>query len=228
MKLIVQIPCHNEEETLPQTVADIPYEIEGIDRIEILIVDDGCTDRTVEVAREIGVHHIVRNRTKMGLAGAFRTGLDACLHHGADIIVNTDGDNQYAGGHIPMLIRPILDSSADIVVGDRQPHSIAHFSSTKKWLQTIGSYVIRKFSGIDVPDAVSGFRAISRSTALQMNIVVLWATAHQPRKPSFRWLLGRSCTNIQTGPLKGGRPQRDAARAGRGMNSRNWPPGTLY
>lgn len=167
----MQIPCHNEEEALPQTVADIPYEIEGIDRIEILIVDDGCTDRTVEVAREIGVHHIVRNRTKMGLAGAFRTGLDACLHHGADIIVNTDGDNQYAGRDIPKLIRPILDNSADIVVGDRQPHSIAHFSNTKKWLQTIGSYVIRKFSGIDVPDAVSGFRAISRSAALRMNIV---------------------------------------------------------
>ena len=171
MKLIVQIPCHNEEGTLPQTVADIPCEIEGIDRIEILIVDDGCTDRTVEVAREIGVHHIVRNRTKMGLANAFRTGLDACLHLGADIVVNTDGDNQYAGRDIPKLIRPILDSSADIVVGDRQPHSIAHFSATKKWLQAIGSFVIRKFSGIDVPDAVSGFRAISRTAALQMNIV---------------------------------------------------------
>ena len=171
MKLIVQIPCHNEEQTLPQTVADIPYEIEGIDRVEILIVDDGCTDRTVEVAREIGVHHIVRNRTNMGLAGAFRTGLDACLHHGADIIVNTDGDNQYAGRDIPKLIRPILEGEADIVVGDRRPQTIAHFSNTKKWLQTVGSFVIRKFSRVDVPDAVSGFRAISRSAALQLNIV---------------------------------------------------------
>ncbi len=155
MKLIVQIPCHNEEETLPQTVADIPYEIEGLDSVEILIVDDGCTDRTVEVAYEIGVHHIVRNRTRMGLAGAFRTGLDACLHHGADIIVNTDGDNQYAGQDIPKLIRPILDGEADIVIGDRRPQTIAHFSSTKKWLQSIGSFVIRKFPGVDVPDAVS-------------------------------------------------------------------------
>ncbi len=171
MKLIVQIPCHNEEETLPQTVADIPYEIEGVDSVEILIVDDGCTDRTVDVAYEIGVHHIVRNRTKMGLAGAFRTGLDASLHHGADIIVNTDGDNQYAGQDIPKLIRPILDGEADIVIGDRRPQTIAHFSSTKKWLQSIGSFVIRKFSGVDVPDAVSGFRAISRSAALQLNIV---------------------------------------------------------
>ncbi len=171
MKLIVQIPCHNEEETLPQTVDDIPYEIEGLDSVEILIVDDGCTDRTVEVAYEIGVHHIVRNRTRMGLAGAFRTGLDACLHHGADIIVNTDGDNQYAGQDIPKLIRPILDGEADIVIGDRRPQTIAHFSSTKKWLQSIGSFVIRKFSGVDVPDAVSGFRAISRSAALQLNIV---------------------------------------------------------
>lgn len=171
MKLIVQIPCHNEEETLPQTVADIPRLIAGVDKVEILIIDDCCTDRTVEVAREIGVDHIVQNKTQRGLAGTFRAGIDACLHHGADIIVNTDGDNQYAGSDIPRLIQPVLDGTADIVVGDRQTSSIAEFSAIKKRLQTIGSAVIRKASGLDVPDAVSGFRAISRDAALQLNIV---------------------------------------------------------
>lgn len=171
MKLIVQIPCHNEEATLAQTVADIPRKIDGVDEVELLIIDDGCSDGTVAVAREIGVHHIVRNKTKVGLAGAFRAGIDACLRHGADIIVNTDGDNQYAGQDIPALIQPILGGKADIVVGDRRTQSIAHFSRPKKWLQTLGSYVVRKFSGLDIPDAVSGFRAISRAAALQLNIV---------------------------------------------------------
>ena len=171
MKLIVQIPCHNEELTLPQTVADIPRDIEGIDSVEILIIDDGCTDRTVEVARDIGVDHIVRNKTNRGLAGTFCTGIDACLHHGAHIIVNTDGDNQYAGEDIPKLIQPILDGTADIVVGDRQTGTVNEFSSTKKILQKLGSAVVRRASGLDVPDAVSGFRAISRDAALQMNIV---------------------------------------------------------
>ena len=171
LKLIVQIPCHNEEATLPQTVADIPRVVDGIDLVEILIVDDGCTDRTTEVAREIGVNHIIRNKARMGLASTFRTGLNACLHQGADIIVNTDGDNQYAGRDIPRLIRPILDGEADIVVGDRRTDTIKHFSWGKKRLQTLGSLVIRKFSGIEVPDAVSGFRAISRDAALQINIV---------------------------------------------------------
>jgi glycosyltransferase involved in cell wall biosynthesis len=171
LKLIVQIPCHNEEATLPQTVADIPRVIDGIDQVEILIIDDGCTDRTVAVAREIGVDHIVTNKAQRGLAGTFRAGIDACLHHGADIIVNTDGDNQYAGADIPKLIRPVLDGTADIVVGDRQTSQIEEFSALKKRLQTIGSAVIRKASGLDVPDAVSGFRAISRDAALQLNIV---------------------------------------------------------
>lgn len=171
MKLIVQIPCHNEEDTLPQTVADIPRVIAGIDQVEILIIDDGCTDRTVQVAREIGVDHIVTNRAQRGLAGTFRAGIDACLHHGADIIVNTDGDNQYAGADIPKLIQPIIDGTADIVVGDRQTGTIDEFSGAKKTLQRVGSAVVRKFSGIDIPDAVSGFRAISRDAALQINIV---------------------------------------------------------
>lgn len=171
MKLIVQIPCLNEEHTLPQTLADIPRQIEGIDKVEILIIDDGSTDRTVEVARQHGVEHILINKKNLGLARTFRKGLDACLHHGADIIVNTDGDNQYAGWDIPKLVRPILEGKADIVVGDRRTGRIGHFSGPKKLLQKLGSRVVRNLSEVDIPDAVSGFRAISREAALSINIV---------------------------------------------------------
>ncbi len=171
MKLIVQIPCLNEEHTLPQTLADIPRQIEGIDTVEILIIDDGSTDRTVEVARQLGVEHIVQNKKNLGLARTFRKGLDTCLKQGADIIVNTDGDNQYAGWDIPKLVRPILDGQADLVVGDRQTGRIGHFSGPKKLLQRLGSVVVRNLSEVDVPDAVSGFRAISREAALRINIV---------------------------------------------------------
>ncbi len=171
MKLIVQIPCLNEQHTLPGTVADIPRNIPGVDRVEVLIVDDGSTDRTVEVAREIGVDHIVRHRNTKGLAPAFRTGIDACLRRGADIIVNTDGDNQYCGADIPALIEPILRGEADIVVGDRQTQTVPHFSMFKKLLQKYGSAVVRRVSRTTVPDAVSGFRAISREAALHLNIV---------------------------------------------------------
>ena len=171
MKLIVQIPCLNEEATLPETVRDIPRRIEGIDQVEILVIDDGSTDRTVEVARRLGVEHVVSLTGNRGLAFAFRTGLDAALRAGADIIVNTDGDNQYAGGDIPSLIRPILERRADIVVGDRQTATVEHFSPVKKLLQWLGSGVVRWLSGAKVPDAVSGFRAISREAALRLNIV---------------------------------------------------------
>ncbi|MCB1743814.1 MAG: glycosyltransferase family 2 protein [Gammaproteobacteria bacterium] len=171
MKLIVQIPCFNEEHTLPLTVADIPREIPGIACVEILIIDDGSTDRTVEVARELGVHHIVQNKRNLGLAHSFRRGLQACLAAGADIIVNTDGDNQYAGYDIPKLVAPVVEGRADIVVGDRQTSSIAHFSTLKKLLQVLGSTAVRFLSGLSVPDAVSGFRAISREAALRLNIV---------------------------------------------------------
>ena len=171
MKLIVQIPCLNEQQTLPETVADIPRNIPGVDKVEVLIIDDGSTDRTVEVAREIGVDHIVRHRNSKGLAPAFRTGIDACLRRGADIIVNTDGDNQYCGADIPALIEPILRGEADIVVGDRQTHKVPHFSPFKKLLQKYGSAVVRRVSRTTVPDAVSGFRAISRDAALHLNIV---------------------------------------------------------
>lgn len=171
MKLIVQIPCYNEEQTLPETVKDIPRKIEGVDQVEILIIDDGSIDRTVEVAKEIGVDHIVRNICNKGLARTFLAGLDACLRLGADIIVNTDGDNQYKGEDIPKLIEPILKGEADIVIGDRQTDKVAHFGFAKKKLQKIGSWVIRGLSETDVPDTVSGFRAFRREAAMQMNIV---------------------------------------------------------
>jgi glycosyltransferase involved in cell wall biosynthesis len=171
MKLIVQIPCYNEEETLSQTVADIPRQIPGIDRVEILIIDDGSTDRTVQVAAEIGVDHIIRNKKNLGLARTFRRGLDACLRLGADLIVNTDGDNQYAGQDIPKLIQPILEGKAELVIGDRQTAKIVHFSPTKRFLQWLGSMVVRRLSGVQVPDTVSGFRAISREAALKLNII---------------------------------------------------------
>ena len=171
MKLIVQIPCYNEEHTLPETVADIPRQIEGIDQVEVLIIDDGSRDRTVEVAREIGVDHIVHNKRNVGLARTFRKGIDACLVRGADIIVNTDGDNQYAGADIAKLVEPILAGRADMVIGDRQTDKVPHFSALKKLLQRLGSGVVRKLAGIWVPDTVSGFRAFSREAAIRLNVV---------------------------------------------------------
>lgn len=171
MKLIVQIPCLNEEATLPATVADIPRQIDGIDTVEILIIDDGSTDRTVEVAKEIGVDHIIKNPRNLGLARTFRVGLDACLQLGADIVVNTDGDNQYAGWDIPRLVEPIVKGDAQVVVGDRQTGKIGHFSKGKRLLQKLGSYAVSKLADVDIPDAVSGFRAISREAALRLNIV---------------------------------------------------------
>lgn len=171
MKLIVQIPCYNEEETLPQTYADIPKEIDGIDEVEILIIDDGSSDRTIDVARELGVNHIVKNKHNMGLARTFRRGIEECLKLNADIIVNTDGDNQYAGWDITKLVQPILNGEADIVIGDRETHKVPHFSGIKKIMQWLGSGVVRKLAGIWVPDTVSGFRAISRDSAIKLNIL---------------------------------------------------------
>ncbi len=171
MKLIVQIPCFNEEKTLPQTVRDIPRTIEGIDTVELLIIDDGSSDQTVAVARELGVEHIVRLKINKGLSRAFMAGLDACIKLGADIIVNTDGDNQYQGEEIRRLIKPIVDGQFDIVVGDRQVDTIEHFSPIKKKLQKFGSFVVRQLSETDVIDTTSGFRAYSREAALQMNIL---------------------------------------------------------
>jgi glycosyltransferase involved in cell wall biosynthesis len=171
MKLIVQIPCLNEEATLPLTVRDIPREIEGVDSVELLVIDDGSTDGTVTVARESGVEHIIHFRRNRGLAAAFAAGIDAALSLGADIIVNTDGDNQYAGADIPDLIAPILAGQADVVIGDRQTDSVTHFSPGKKRLQRLGSWVVRKASESDIPDTTSGFRAYSREAALRLNVV---------------------------------------------------------
>lgn len=171
LKLIVQIPCYNEEQTLPAVVRGIPRHIHGVDHVEILVIDDGSTDRTVAVAQELGVEHIVTHTNNKGLARTFRTGLDACLALGADIIVNTDGDNQYDARDITSLIRPIINGTADIVVGDRQTENLAHFSPLKRRLQAVGSRAVRALSGTNVPDTVSGFRAISKRAALQLNII---------------------------------------------------------
>ena len=171
MKLIVQIPCLDEEATLPATVAGIPRQIDGIDEIELLVIDDGSTDRTVEVAREQGVEHVVRLTNNKGLAAAFQAGLDACLKLGADVVVNTDADNQYDGADIPKLVAPILAGDADIVVGNRQINRIDHFSGSKKALQRLGSWVVRRLSGTEIADTTSGFRAYNREAALGLLVV---------------------------------------------------------
>ena len=171
MKLIIQIPCHNERDTLAQTVGDLPTHIDGIDVIEYLVIDDGSTDGTAQVARDLGVHHILVNPTNLGLARTFARGLSCAIDKGADIIVNTDGDNQYYGPDIAKLVQPIVDGTAELVVGDRQTDGITHFSPVKRLLQKFGSAVVRTFSGVQIPDAVSGFRAISRSAAVRINIV---------------------------------------------------------
>jgi glycosyltransferase involved in cell wall biosynthesis len=171
MKLIIQIPCFNEAEQLPGTLADLPREVPGVDEVEWLIIDDGSTDSTVEVARAHGVDHVVRLTNNKGLAAGFQAGLDACLKLGADVIVNTDADNQYFGGDIPKLVEPILAGRADMVVGDRETDSIEHFSPLKKRLQRLGSAVVRRASGTSVPDTTSGFRAYNREAALQMQVI---------------------------------------------------------
>ncbi|UCE05483.1 MAG: glycosyltransferase [bacterium] len=170
-KLIIQIPCYNEEKTLPVTLKEIPRKIKGVNQVEILVIDDGSTDRTVDVAKENNVDHIVKLTNNKGLAEGFLAGLDACLRLGADIIVNTDGDNQYNGADIQKLIEPILKGNADIVVGDRQVDTIAHFSGMKKKLQHVGSWVVRQVSGTKIPDTTSGFRAFSQEAALKLNVV---------------------------------------------------------
>jgi glycosyltransferase involved in cell wall biosynthesis len=170
IKLIIQIPCFNEEATLPGTIADLPTEIEGVDVIELLVIDDGSTDRTAQVARELGVHHIVSHDVNRGLARGFMTGLEASLRAGADIIVNTDADNQYQGSDIPKLVAPVLDGQADLVVGTRPLSNIETFSPIKKALQHIGTHAVRVLSGTDVRDATSGFRAFSREAALRLQV----------------------------------------------------------
>lgn len=171
MKVVIQIPCFDEERTLPLTLAELPRELPGVDEVEWLVVDDGSSDRTGEVAREHGVDHVIVHHGNKGLATAFQTGLDAALGLGADIVVNTDGDNQYPGRYVEDLVAPILAGDADVVIGDRQTDRIEHFSPLKKLLQRTGSAVVRIVSGTTVPDAPSGFRAFSREAALRMTVL---------------------------------------------------------
>lgn len=170
MKLIIQIPCYNEAETLEIALNDLPKHIDGIDEIEYLIINDGSADNTVEVAKRWGVHHIVNLRRNKGLAYGFMAGIDACLRHGADIIVNTDADNQYVADDIELLVRPILEGRSDIVIGARPIDETEHFSPLKKKLQHFGSWVVQKASNTDIPDAPSGFRAYSRDAAMRLNV----------------------------------------------------------
>ena len=171
MKLIIQIPCLNEEAVLSTTLADLPRDVEGFEAVEWLVIDDGSTDQTAEVARQCGVDHIVRFSTNKGLAVAFQAGIDAALKLGADVIVNTDADHQYRGADIPKLVAPILAAEADLVVGERNFQEHEEFSGTKRVLQSWGSWVVRQASGTSIPDATSGFRAYSREAALKLNVV---------------------------------------------------------
>lgn len=170
MKLVIQIPCLDEEKTLPATLADLPREVPGFDRVEWMVIDDGSTDRTVEVARSLGVDHVVRMNGNQGLARAFMTGLVEAVERGADVVVNTDADNQYRADDIPLLVEPIRDGRADVVIGSRPISTIRHFSLVKRWLQRLGSWVTRALSRTRVRDAPSGFRAFSREAALRLNV----------------------------------------------------------
>lgn len=171
MKLIIQIPCYNEAETLEIALNDLPKKLDDVDEIEYLIINDGSKDDTVEVAKRWGVHHIVNFKQNKGLAKGFMAGIDGCLRNGADIIVNTDADNQYCADDIATLIRPILSGEADMVIGARPIDETEHFSFMKKKLQHFGSWVVRKASNTDIPDAPSGFRAYSREAAMHLNVV---------------------------------------------------------
>ncbi|MBL7215158.1 MAG: glycosyltransferase family 2 protein [Phycisphaerae bacterium] len=170
MKLIIQIPCYNEEKTLPEVIADLPKELPGVDAIEYLVIDDGSADRTIEVAKELGVHHILPLGSNQGLATAFLRGLSHCLQLGADVIVNTDGDNQYDGHCIGDLIKPVVEKRLDVVVGSRPIEDIEHFSFLKKRLQRVGSYMVQQFSGTQIPDTTSGFRAYSAEAAMRLHV----------------------------------------------------------
>lgn len=170
MKLIAQIPCLNEEKGIALTIKNIPRRIPGIDKVEILVIDDGSIDKTAQIAKELGVEHIIYLGETRGLGHAFASGIEAALKLGADIIVNTDGDNQYKGEDIPKLIKPILEGQAEIVIGDRQVKTLKQFSFIKRQLQRLGNFTVCRFSGLNIFDATSGFRAISREAALKLNL----------------------------------------------------------
>ncbi len=200
MKLIIQIPCLNEEATLPATIADLPRRIDGVEEIELLVIDDGSTDRTVEVARENGVDHVVRLTNNKGLAAGFQAGLDACLKLGADVVVNTDADNQYRGADIPKLVAPILAGEADMVVGDRQVTQIEHFSGPKKTLQRLGSWVVRRLSGTAISDTTSGFRAYNREAAIGLLVVDNFTYTLESLIQAGKMLVAVDQVEIETNP----------------------------
>jgi glycosyltransferase involved in cell wall biosynthesis len=200
VKLIIQVPCFNEAETLPQALADLPREIAGIDCIETLIIDDGSRDDTVAVARAAGVNHVVSHHHNLGLAQAFQTGIDTCLRLGADIIVHTDADHQYPGRFIPELVAPVLTGRADIVIGDRQVHTISHFSTLKKRLLALGSWMVHNVSGVDVADPVSGFRAYSREAALRFNMLTRYSYTLETIIQAGKLGLAIECVPVTTNP----------------------------
>ncbi len=198
MKLIIQIPCFNEEATLPATWNELPRSIPGLDEIEVLVIDDGSEDRTVAVARELGVQHILELKPHVGLARGFQAGLDEALRLGADVIVNTDADNQYRSEDIPRLIQPILDHTADIVVGDRGVGKLEYFSPTKRLLQRVGSRVVQAAAGFPIPDATSGFRAYSREAALRLNVLSTYSYTLETLIQAGAWKMAVSFISIQT------------------------------
>ncbi len=206
MKLIIQIPCFNEQDQLARTLADLPAEVEGFDAVERLVIDDGSTDATLRIAREQGVEHLVRLTGHRGLAAAFQAGLDAGLKLGADVIVNTDGDGQYRGTDIPRLVAPILAGTADLVVGDRQVQSNQHFSHTKRSLSRFGSWVVRQASSTEVPDTTSGFRAYNREAALQVHVVSKFTYTLETIIQAGKQLVAVQTIPIATNPP--GRPSR--------------------
>lgn len=205
MKLIIQIPCLNEEKTLPATLADLPRETPGFDLIEWLVVDDGSTDRTVEIARRHGVDHVVSHTHNRGLAAAFQTGLNAALQLGADVIVNTDADNQYPARYIARLVAPLLAGEADVVIADRQTRTIGHFSPAKKLLHRLGSAVVRWVSGTMVPDAPSGFRAMTREAALRTNVLTGYTYTLETIIQA-----GKKDLTVQYVPIETNAPTRDS------------------
>ncbi len=200
MKLIIQIPCYNEAETLEIALNDLPKKIDGIDEIEYLIINDGSKDATVEVAKKWGVHYVVNFKRNKGLAKGFMAGMDACLRNGADIIVNTDADNQYDGADIEKLVRPILEGKSDIVIGERPIDDTEHFSPLKKKLQHFGSYVVRKASKSDIPDAPSGFRAYSREAAMRMNVINEYTYTLETIVQAGRTKIAQTSVPIRTNP----------------------------
>ncbi|HUR07886.1 MAG TPA: glycosyltransferase family 2 protein [Nonomuraea sp.] len=202
MKLIIQIPCLDEEEQLPATLAELPRAVEGFDEVEWLVIDDGSTDRTVEVAVANGVDHVVRLTNHKGLAAAFQAGLDAALKLGADVIVNTDADRQYRAADIPRLVAPILAGDADMVVGDREVMNVGDFSWTKKRLQRLGSWVVRRASQTTVPDTTSGFRAYNREAALQLTVVSKFSYTLETLIQAGKMLVAVDHLPIGTNPVE--------------------------